>query len=89
MADLNTVKNCSNFTKEEIKVIALARGVSAAVCCHFTYSACDTCDTSTPQIKKMTVWNCYKMHDLWGHCSECGLYQVNFALQSCTLLLRR
>ena len=33
MADLNTVKNCSNFTNEETRVIALARGVSAAVCC--------------------------------------------------------
>ena len=32
MADLNTFKNCSNFT-DEPRVIALVRGVSAAVCC--------------------------------------------------------
>jgi len=33
MADLNTFKNCSNFTDDKPRVIALARGVSAAVCC--------------------------------------------------------
>ena len=33
MADLNTFKNCSNLTDEEVRVIAVVRGVSAAVCC--------------------------------------------------------
>ena len=33
MATLYTFKNCSNFTDEQIEVIALVRGVSAAVCC--------------------------------------------------------
>ena len=33
MAALNAFKNCSNFTDEETRVIALVRGVSAAVCC--------------------------------------------------------
>ena len=32
MATLYTFKNCSNLTIEQIKVIALVRGVSAAVC---------------------------------------------------------
>jgi len=33
MADLNAFKNCSNFTDEETRSIALVRGVSAAVGC--------------------------------------------------------
>ena len=33
MADLITFKICSNFTDEEATLIAVARGVSAAVCC--------------------------------------------------------
>ena len=34
MADMtDTFKNCYNYTDEESKAIALARGVSAAVCC--------------------------------------------------------
>ena len=32
MATLYTFKNCSNLTIEQTKVIALVRGVSAAVC---------------------------------------------------------
>ena len=31
MADLNAFKNCSNFTDEETRSIALVRGVSAAL----------------------------------------------------------
>ena len=33
MADLNTFKNCSNFTDDKPTVVTLVRGVSAAVCC--------------------------------------------------------
>ena len=33
MATLYTFKNCSNFTDEQIEVIALVRGMSGAVCC--------------------------------------------------------
>ena len=33
MAAFDNFKNCSNFTDEQIEVIALVRGVSAAVCC--------------------------------------------------------
>ena len=33
MDTFDTFKNCSNLTDEQIEVIALVRGVSAAVCC--------------------------------------------------------
>ena len=33
MAVLDNFRNCSNFTVEQTEVIALVRGVSAAVCC--------------------------------------------------------
>jgi len=33
MADLNTFKNYSNFTDDKPTVVAIVRGVSAAVCC--------------------------------------------------------
>ena len=33
MAALDNFRNCSNFTVEQTEVIALVRGVSAAVCC--------------------------------------------------------
>ena len=33
MVAFDNFKNCSNFTDEQIEVMALVRGVSAAVCC--------------------------------------------------------
>ena len=75
MAAFDTFKYCSNFSDVQTKVIALVRGVSAAVCFAIlsTVLVVLVILAIPPKDKKSTVWNCCKAALIWTHCSQCAL----------------
>jgi len=82
MADLtDTFKNCSNYTDEESKVIALARGLSAAVCCGilFFMLVALVVLTNLPKARKRLCGTLIKRLT-FGTIAESAAYQLNFAL---------
>ena len=82
MADLtDTFKNCSNYTDEESKVIALVRGLSAAVCCgilSFVLVALVVL-ANLPKARKRLCGTAIKRLT-FGAIAVSVAYQLNFAL---------
>ena len=81
MADLNAFKNCSNFTDEETRSIALVRGVSAAVGCgilSFLLMAL-VVGAKLPKSRKRLCGTVIKRLT-FGTIAVSVAYQLNFAL---------
>ena len=81
MADLNAFKNCSNFTDEETRSIALVRGVSAAVGCgilSFLLMALAV-GAKLPKSRKRLCGTVIKRLT-FGTIAVGSAYQLNFAL---------
>ena len=83
MADLNPFKNCSNFTDEETstRVVALVRGVSAAVCCVILSTVLVTIVILAilPKARKQLCGTAIKRLT-FGTIAVSVAYQLNFAL---------
>ena len=81
MADLNSFKNCSNFTDEETRVVALVRGVSAAVCCVIlsTVLVAIVILAILPKARKRLCGTAIKRLT-FGTIAVSVAYQLNFAL---------
>ena len=77
-------RNCfkANLTVEQIEVIALARGVSAAVCCAIlsTVLVVFVILTTLPKTRNRVCGTLLKRLS-FGLIAVCVVYQLNFALQ--------
>ena len=82
MAGFDNFKNCSNLTDEQIEVIALVRGVSAAVCCAISSTVLAVLVTLVILLKtRNRVRGTVVKRLSFGLIAISVLYQLNLTLQ--------